>query len=308
MVCFPAGTYVGLLHASVANQTWRLLAGARLTGIVRITGAGVKLRGGTMVLPSGNQWFASVEIRADDVTVQGVGFLGGGTGINVYGKDRSRIIGNSFKLLTGSAISIWSEGVGADRTLISRNTIVQTKTHQVSPITSRGNESDGHGGVQNKSTVIRHNTINQGAGSIGWFGIELKQSWGSVVERNSIKGGRVLMSIPETDKALIRYNTFDLRGSPHWGIEVGNAFDAVIDGNTFVGDGTGGVDYAIALNSGSMRTYARGNKATDIRTFFGIAGDGHRVNDNCLKTRVRFVHEWMLNGGPDIIFKRNRNC
>ena len=165
-----------------------------------------------------------------------------------------------------------------------------------------------HGGVQNKSTVIRHNTINQGAGNIGWFGIELKQSWGSVVERNSIKGGAVLMSIPETDKALIRYNTFDLRGSPDWGIEVGNAYDAIIDGNTFVGDGTGGADYAIALNSGSLRTYARGNKATDIRTFFAVAGDGHRVNDNCLKTRVRFVHEFMLNGGPDIIFRRNRNC
>ena len=47
-----------------------LLPGVRLTGVVRISGAGVKLRGGTLVLPSGNRWLASVEIRADDVTVQ----------------------------------------------------------------------------------------------------------------------------------------------------------------------------------------------------------------------------------------------
>jgi hypothetical protein len=306
IVCFPAGTYSGSLHATVARQTWKLDRAATLTGSVYISGAGVKLIGGTSSRTGVDRWTASVEIRADDVTVQSVRFFGGGTGIGVYGKDRSRILSNSFKRLLGSAVSIWSEGVGADRTLIRGNVIVQTRTHQVSPITSRGNEGGGHGGVQNTGTVIYRNVIDQGPGDVGWFGIELKQSKGSVVESNTIKGGIVLMSIPETDNARIRYNTFDLRGTAHWGIEVGNAYDSVIDKNNFFGDGPGGVDYAISLNSGSLRTLARSNTASNIRTFFAIAGDGHRVMDNCLRSSVQFIQEFGLNGGPNIIFARNR--
>ena len=306
VVCFPAGTYSGSLHATVARQTWRLNKASILTGSVYISGAGVKLIGGISSRTGVDRWTASVEIRADDVTVQSVRFRGGGTGIGVYGKDRSRILSNSFRRLLGSAVSIWSEGVGADRTLIRGNLIVQTLTHQVSPITSRGNEGGGHGGVQNSRTVILKNVIDQGAGDIGWFGIELKQSYRAVVQSNTIKGGIVLMSIPETDRATIRYNIFDLRGTPHWGIEVGNANDAVIDGNNFFGDGPAGVDYAIALNSGSLRTLARSNTASNLRTFFAIAGDGHRVTNNCLRSSVRFIQEFGLNGGPDIIFARNR--
>jgi Right handed beta helix region len=308
IVCFPAGTYSGSLQATVARQTWKLDDAAKLTGAVRITGAGFKLLNGISTLSSGNRWIASVEIRADDVTVQSVRFLGGGTGVGVYGKDRSRILSNTFKRLSGSAVSIWSEGVGADRTLIRGNTIVQTITNKVSPITSRGNEGAGHGGVQNDRTIIRKNKINQGAGNIGWFGIELKQSRRAIIESNTISGGIVLVSLPETDSALIRYNTFDLRGTPHWGIEVANAYDAVVDENTFIGDGMTGVDYALSLNTGSMRTTARRNKATDIRTFFAITGDYHVVTDNCLKTRVQFVEEFALNGGPHNVFARNRLC
>ena len=307
IVCFPAGTYRGSLTASVPDQTWRLADAATVIGSVRITAAGVKFINGIIANPTTNRWIPSVEIRAHDVTVQSVMFRGGGTGINVYGKDRSRIISNSFRYQTGSAVSIWSEGVGADYTLIYMNSIVQSKTYRVSPITSRGNESSSHGGVQNYRSNIRLNSINQGAGDIGWFGIELKQSRGSIIEKNSIKGGKVLVSLPETDGARIRYNTFDLRGTPFWGIEVGNAHDAVIDANTFVGDGPGGKDYAISLNSGSLRTLARSNKATNLRTFFGVAGDGHRVTDNCL-VNVRHVQEFMLNGGPNIVFARNRGC
>lgn len=308
IVCFPAGHYTGDFHATVARQTWKLDDNALLIGAVYITGAKFRLLNGIISRPDPNRWIASVEIRADDVTVESVVFSGGGTGIGVYGRDRSRIIGNYFKYLTGSAISLWGEGTGADYTLISKNTIVQTLTFQVSPITSRGNEAGNPGGVQNYRVSILGNKINQGQGDIGWFGIELKQSRLATVEGNTIRGGKVLLSLPETNKAQIRKNTFDLRGSPFWGIEVANAHDANILSNNFVGDGTGGVDYAISLNTNSQRTTARRNKATNIRTFFAVAGDGHRVTDNCLKTRVRFVEEFMLNGGPNIVFARNRSC
>jgi hypothetical protein len=303
-VCFPAGTYRGSLHASVRGQTWKLTYYAALTGAVYISAPSVKITGGSIVRPSGDRWTASVQIRADNVTVKGVRFRGGGTGVGVYGKDRARIASNSFRYLSGSAVAIWSEGVGADYTAITGNSIVQTRTYHVSPITSRGNEGGSHGGVQNYGTVITSNSINQGNGSLGWFGIELKQSRGAIIEHNTIKGGTVLISLPETDAARIRYNTFDLRGSAHWGVEVGNAYDAAIDRNTFIGDGKYGVDYAIILNSGSLRTLARYNHAANLRTFFGVAGDGHRVTDNCLKS-VGHLQEFMLNGGPNIIFARN---
>jgi hypothetical protein len=307
IVCFPAGSYTGSLNANVARQTWRLDDNSILKGSVYITGAGMRLLNGQSVLPSGNRWIASVEIRADDVTVQSVLFDGGGAGVGVYGKDRAQIRYNTFKKLSGSAVSIWSEGVGADDTVIYHNRISQTITSKVSPITSRGNESAGHGGVQNVHTVIYKNTIDQGAGDIGWFGIELKQSKKAVVQSNYIKGGTVLLSLPETDNALIRYNTFDLRGSPHWAIEVGNAYDAVILKNKFIGDGPTGKDYAVILNTNPLRTIVRYNYATDIRTLFAIAGDGHRVLDNCL-LRVLNIQEFALNGGPNIIFDRNGPC
>lgn len=307
IVCFPAGLYTGTFRATVAGQTWRLAPGARLWGPVLISGAGVTVTGGMISRPLGDRWIASVEIRADNVTVTQVVFWGGGTGVGVYGKDRARIISNSFRNLSGSAVSVWSEGVGADRTMIYGNIMIQSVTHEVSPITSRGNEGGSHGGVQNFGTVIRRNSIDQGAGDIGWFGIELKQSRSAVIESNSIKGGTVLTSLPETDNALIRWNTFDLRGTAHWGIEVANAYDATVTENTFVGDGPTGVDYALSMNTNPLRTIVTNNTASNLRTLVGIAGDGHQILNNCL-TSVANVTEFMLNGGPHIVISGNGAC
>jgi len=307
VVCFPAGTYSGNLTASVAGQRWQLDNNSKLTGILQITAKSVTLYNGQFVRPVVDRWLATVQIRADYATVQSVVFRGGGTGVGVYGKDRGRIISNRFIGLTGSAVSVWSEGVGADYTLIRSNRIDQTKTFKVSPITSRGNESGGHGGVQNYRTTIRSNIINQGSGSIGWFGIELKQSKGAIIEKNTITGGTVLVSLPETDKALIRWNTFDLRGTPHWGIEVGNAYDATVTENTFIGDGKTGVDYGLSMNTNPLRAIVTNNTASNMRTLVGIAGDYHQITGNCL-TNVANVTEFMLNGGPHIVVSGNGPC
>jgi len=307
VVCFPAGLYSGTFRATVAGQTWQLVTGARLWGPVIISGTGVTIIGGRISRPLDDRWIASVEIRADNVTVTHVAFWGGGTGVGVYGKDRARIVSNTFRNLSGSAVSVWSEGVGADRTLIYGNIMIQSATYQVSPIMSRGNEGGNHGGVQNFGRIIRRNTIDQGAGDIGWFGIELKQSRGAVVESNSITGGIVLVSLPETDQALIRWNTFDLRGTAHWGIEVGNAYDATVTENTFIGDGRTGVDYALQMNTNPLRAIVTNNTASNIRTLVGIAGDYHQILDNCL-TNVAYATEFMQNGGPHIVVKGNGPC
>lgn len=306
-MCFPAGTYSGNVTASVAGQTWQLDDAAQLNGAITISGVGVRIVGGRIVRPTSDRWAPSVSISADDATVQAVDFRNGGVGINVNGRDRAKILSNTFVGLSGSAISIWGNGVGADSTLIQGNTIVQSITYQVSPITSRGNESGSHGGVQNSGTIIRSNRIDQGQGSVGWFGIELKQSAGAVIESNSIKGGSVLLSLPETDRAVVRHNTFDLRGSPYWGVEVANAYDVTVDANTFVGSGSTGGDHAISLNSGSLRTLARGNRVSNVRTFFDVSGDWHVVTDNCFSD-VANEYEYRSSGGSNITFARNGSC
>ena len=62
------------------------------------------------------------------------------------------------------------------------------------------------------------------------------------------------MSIPETDNAIVRYNRFDMRGTPYWGIEVANAYDAASTATRSSATAPGGDDHAISLNSGSLRT------------------------------------------------------
>jgi parallel beta-helix repeat protein len=307
VVCLVAGTYTGNLSATVANQTWRLDPATRLTGTIYINGSGVRLLGGRIELPAANRWAASVAVWGNDVTVQGVTFRGGGVGVGVYGRDRTSIVSNDFAGHVGSAVSIWSEGLGADDTLISGNKIVQTATFQVSPITSRGNEGSLHGGIQNARTVIRNNTINQGSGDIGWFGIELKQSKGTLIEGNTLSGGYVLVSLPESDATTIRNNTFDMRGTPHWGVEVANAYDAIVENNTFIGGGTTAGDHAVSLNTGSLRTTARYNTVRDLRTFFDVSGNWHTVTDNCF-TSVANEYEYRSSGGANITFARNGAC
>jgi hypothetical protein len=108
-----------------------------------------------------------------------------GTGVGVYGKDRGRIISNRFIGLTGSAVSVWSEGVGADYTLIRSNRIDQTKTlpgFADHVARQRGRRPRRRPELR---TTIRSNIINQGSGSIGWFGIELKQSKGAQSSRRT---------------------------------------------------------------------------------------------------------------------------
>jgi parallel beta helix pectate lyase-like protein len=306
-VCFPAGTYTGNMTASVAGQTWRLDANAKLTGSVNVTGARATIKGGIISLGTGNRWGASIGVGADGVTIVSVDFRGGGTGINVYGRDRTRILRNDFSGLAGSAISLWGESGGADDTLIEGNRIVQTATRKVSPITSRGNEGSTHGGIQNARAIIRGNVIDQGPGDVGWFGLELQQSQGVRLEGNTVKGGHALVSLTQTDRAVVVRNTFDMRGSSYWGVEVANARDATLEHNTFIGGGVVAGDHAVSLNSGSLRTTVRYNRIRATRTLFDVSGDGHVVTDNCL-TNVANVFEYRSSGGADITFARNGPC
>jgi hypothetical protein len=56
-----------------------------------------------------------------------------------------------------------------------------------------------------------------------------------------------------------------------------------------------------------MRTRARYNTVTNIRTFFDVSGDSHIVTDNCL-SGVAYEYEYRSSGGSNITFARNRPC
>jgi nitrous oxidase accessory protein NosD len=307
VLCLAPGRYEGRLVLAVEGQTWRLGPDSVLAGSIQITGPGAAIEGGAVELAPGGPWGAGVTVEADDVRLENIRFRGGGLVISVVGRDRVRILGNDFAAQTGAAIFLWGESGGSDDALIEGNHIVQTMTSKVSPIGSRGNEATSHGGVQNSGATIRNNTIDQGAGDLGWFGIELKQSAGAIIEGNAIRGGQVLVSLPESDGAIVRGNTLDLGGSAYWGVEVPNANDVVIEGNTIIGSGPETRDAAIALNSGSLRTTVRGNNVRDVRTLFAVSGDGHIVTDNCL-TNVGHEFEYRTDGGPNITFARNGAC
>lgn len=304
VVCFGAGTYGGTLVAGVRWQTWLLEPGAIVTGMVRVAAPGMTIRGGAVERPTSDRWASSIRIEAPDAAVQGIAFRGGGQVVTIHGVDRTRILNSTFAGQRGSAIAIWSEGVGADDTLIQGNTITQTDTSRVSPITSRGNETTTHGGVQNLRTIIRRNTIDQGVGDVGWFGIELKQSARALIEGNTIRGGRVLISFPETNSAIVRNNTLDMRGTPFWGIEIANSMGVTVEGNSFLGDRD---VTAINHNSGSRGSLIRGNHAALPGTFVDLnpdrGGGGHTIRDNCLTGVLRVTQYGDAPSNPSTIIE-----
>lgn len=280
-LCIPDGRYLGSFTAAVAGQTWRLASGAVLAGPVSIEAPDVNITGGTVELPPDDPWAEGVTVDADRATVQGVTFRGGGLVVSVKGRDGTRILDNRFSGQSGTAIFIWGQGRGADDTLIQGNTIVQTATSKSSPISSRAADHVDEG-VVNRRITVRSNTIDQGNASTGWFGVELKLSPDAVIVDNDIRGGRVLVSLPDSDGAIVSGNQLDLRGSPTWGVEIASSNDVTVTDNTVTGDGSTSKDTAVSMNSGSLRAVIDANTATDLGTLVNLAGNDHLISNNCL--------------------------
>nr|MBI5455482.1 hypothetical protein [Candidatus Levybacteria bacterium] len=284
VVCFPAGTYSGNLTASVMGQTWQFDSGAKLIGTINISSSGVSISGGTIQSQTTDRWAYTVSFNADDSVIKGVTFIGGGQVIGIFGKDRNKISNNTFNSQIGSAVSIWGQGVGADDNLIEGNTIIQTATYKVSPIMSRGSENET---VFNQRTIVRSNIIDQGPGDIGWFGIEFKDSPNSLIEGNTIKGGSVLVSFPDSNYCNVKNNTLDLRESPYWGVEIAKANNCSVVGNNFIGNNNT-TDAAVSMNTQPTGAFIDSNKANDIFVLTELSGSGHTITNNCL-TNVKNV-------------------
>jgi hypothetical protein len=127
----------------------------------------------------------------------------------------------------------------------------------------------------------------------GWFGIELKCFEDVLIERNTLKGGQALISLPDSNRVTIRDNNLDLRGTAYWGVEVPKAHDVRMENNTVRGDGSH-TDAAFSASSGSVRAIVLRNVILDLNTLFEgpIQAD---VRWNCL-TNVAFVTRF---GSPE---------
>ena len=306
VVCFPAGRYEGPFAATVAGQTWRLDPKAVLDGTISVQAPDVWITGGTVKLPTADQWAEGVTIDADRATIEGVTFDGGGVVVSVKGRDGTQVLDNHFGGQSGTAIFIWGEGRGADDTLIEGNTIDQAAARKASPIASRASEDDTDG-VLNRRITVRDNTIDQGDATTGWFGVELKLSPDAVIVGNDIKGGAVLVSLPDSDRAIVSGNHLDLRGSPNWGVEIASSDDVTVEDNTFIGDGPASDDTAVSMNSGSLRALISANRADGSGALVDLTGNDHRIADNCL-ANVKSITAYRSSAGPNVDVARNGPC
>ena len=305
-VCFPAGRYEGEFNASVAGQTWRLADDAVLAGHVTISAPDVWILGGQVELPTEDTFAESITVDADRATIEGMTFHGGGLDVSIKGRDGTQVLDNSFSGQSGTAVFVWGEGRGADDTLIEGNTIDESAGRDASPISSRAaeNESDG---IVNRRITVRGNTINQGDATTGHFGVELKLSPDALIVDNEIRGGKALISLPDSDNAIVSRNRLDLTGSPAWGVELANSNDATIEDNTIVGDGPGSGDVAVSMNSGSLRALVTANSVRALSTLVNLSGDDHRIIDNCV-VDIGALTAYRSSAGPNVDVERNGPC
>jgi nitrous oxidase accessory protein NosD len=306
VLCFPDGRYEGSFKATVEGQTWLLGAEAVLAGSISIEAPDVWITGGSVELPTDDQWAEGIGVNADRATIQGVTFRGGGLVISIKGYDGTQVLDNSFSGQSGTAIFVWGEGRGADDTLIEGNTIIQDAALKASPISSRAAE-DVADGILNERITVRGNTIDQGDETTGWFGVELKLSPHALIVDNDIKGGAVLISLPDSDGVIVSGNRLDLRGSAGWGVEIAKSNDVTVEDNVFTGDGPGSKDVAVSMNSGSLRALITANHATGLGALVNLTGDDHEIADNCID-EVSTIAAYRTSGGPNVGIARNGPC
>jgi hypothetical protein len=175
---------------------------------------------------------------------------------------------------------VWGESGGSDDALFEGNTVVQTAGDHVSPIAGRGSEGGNPCGIVNRRTIIRNNTMDQGNGDVGWFGIEFKCHEDGIIEGNDVRGGHVLISLPDNNRMIVRNNALHLEGTAYWGVEIAKANDVTVTRNRFTGEGPAVTNYAVAENSGSQRAIVTWNHVTNIKVV--AIGSGLTITDNCV--------------------------
>ena len=268
-------------------------------GTARVDKA-VTLVGGTLTSQTANRDTHTLSIESNNVTIDGWTFKGGGNVISVVARSNVRIINNSFRDHIGGVIALWGAVNGIE---VSGNDIVNSRTNKVGIVGGRASEGSNPCPTVGRNVTIRNNIGDQGAGAIGWFGIELKCFEDVLIEGNRLKGGSVLISLPDSNRVTIRNNTLDLTGSPFMGVEIPKAHNVTIEYNTVFGDGPMN-DTAFSANSGSQKMVVRFNKVQNVKTL--VEGPlGAVVSDNCI-VGVTNISEHGQPEGSTI--ERNATC
>jgi hypothetical protein len=271
------GSSLSTLIGNAAAGSTLNLGTCVYTGSVDIRKS-IRLYGGTFRLPLGA---TAVHVNADDVTLESIRFEGGGWTVKVYGRDRTKILNSRFTGMSETSITL--NGPSVDDTLIAGNTIIQSvrTTHGYSPISGQG-----YGQGLNRNLVIRNNTIDQGPSGVAWFGIEVWDNVGLVIEGNTLRGASALVSIPRSNGAIVRNNQFDMTQA-YWGIELADVDDAQVYGNSVWGNsGTIGPDGRafVQMHPGSgtvLRNVVRNNTISRYWALVNAAGSGHSITNNC---------------------------
>jgi hypothetical protein len=250
---------------------------ANLGSCVYTSGATVA-RSMTLVGGTIRQGGTALTITGNDVTVDTVAFDGGNNTIRVSG-DRARILRTTFVNMRESSIRL---NPGADDTLVEANTI--TQTIQVGSGYSPVACNDGGAGVGTfNGATFRDNVIDQGGTNVSHFGIECWGVANLVIEGNTLRGQDALVSIPRSDGAIVRNNTFG--GGYFWGIELADVsgaqvLDNIVTGNGATGDGRAFVQ--LHPGSGTVTDIRiQRNRVTNQWALVNAAGSGHTIADNC---------------------------
>jgi hypothetical protein len=264
----------------------------------------------TVAPPTGGQ-----QLVAGDITQPGLYSLNGqhvaGT-VNVYA-DNVTIVGPGridFLALRGADDFLLTGGVqfgAGNETPIRvywsptgdpvRNAVFEQfeVVHTGFPANGKGYSSASSGPdgpVYHEGVTFRDCLIDQR--QYGWGGIEVWKTHGLVIEGCEFRGNAgagasidAAISIPRSDGAVIRNNTFDL--SEHfWGIELADVDDALVEGNTVTGIDDGRTWHAfVQMHPGSgqvLRNTIRGNTVSSLPALFNShdAIGGLTVADNCL--------------------------
>jgi nitrous oxidase accessory protein NosD len=302
---FCATSLQALINASSPGSVLDL-TGCRYEQPAKVTRP-LTLRGGTLSIQSSGPWEVSLLIDADNVTIDGWTFLGGGVSLSILERSNVRVLNSTFHDHIGTPIAMF--GPVRD-VVIEGNEIINSRTIKSSAVIGRGAEEPNPCSTVGRGVAIRDNYIDQGPGSydesatVGWFGIELKCFEDSVIDGNHVTGGHTLISLPDSNRITVQNNLLDVRGFAYWGVEIPQANDIAIYSNTVLGDGSGGNDAAFSANSGSQRMTIRYNTVRDVRTLVDSPINSI-VTDNCL---VDVLHVWEYSDPESGIVERNGPC
>ena len=293
------------INSATANSILDL-AGCHYTGTIDINKALTIKNGQLTTPPTSNIYSWSVSVNANNVTIDNMDFIGGGTVISVGSVANPRqnltVLNSTFEGQSGMSIAIW-DNTGPVH--IEGNVIKQTVTTGVSPIIAHGQEGCT---TRPRDLTLVNNNIDSGSYSAGWFGAELTCTDRITMDGNTHKGGVVLVSLPRSKNVIIRNSTFDMRNDILWGIEAAQSEDVSINNNTFIGMGAGirtpNPQQAVSENSGALRTTVSNNTVSNTDIFVGLGGDVTTITNNCL-TNVTLITAYT---GTNVTLTNNGPC